>query len=162
IGSTPTCVHTTDLSGVTEVRPGNYSFFDLFQAQLGSCRVEDIALSVLATVIGHYPDRQQLVIDAGALALSKDAGAQHLDPDCGFGQICDLGGQKLPGLHLRSLSQEHGIVVSRSGVFPADLGVGSRVRILPNHACLTAACHDRYHQVEGEEVVGWWTPVRGW
>ena len=73
--------------GIDEVRPGNYVFFDTFQATLGSCRVDEIAFSVLATVIGAYPERHEVVVDAGALALSKDPGPTHLDSECGFGIV---------------------------------------------------------------------------
>ena len=158
IGSTPTCVHTENLAGVTEVRPGNYAFFDLVQEGLGSCRREDIAITVLTTIIGIYPDRGRLVGDAGALALSKDNGNRPGS----FGVICDLEGQPVPGLYLSSLSQEHGLVDLAGDVDPAALPVGRRLRILPNHACLTAACHGRYEVLRDGKIVGRWEAARGW
>jgi len=162
VGSTPTAMAADDLTGITEIRPGNYAFFDAFQVAIGSCRVDDVAFSVLATVIGRYDDRQELVVNAGALALSKDRGAVHADPGCGSGVVV-AGGQQRPveGLVVRSLSQEHGVIRSES---PLDDSwqPGTRLRILPNHSCLAAACFDRYHVVRGDELVDEWRPLRGW
>ncbi len=87
IGSTPTITAVDRLPGISEIRPGNYLFFDAFQAAIGSCALDDVAFSVLTTVIGVYPDAQRLVVDAGALALSEDPGPTHVDPDCGFGVV---------------------------------------------------------------------------
>jgi len=162
VGSTPTVTAADDLSGVTEVRPGNYLFFDVFQAAIGSCRLDEVAFSVLATVIGVYPERRELVVNAGALALSKDPGPVHVDPDCGFGVAVDPTDQRpIPGLRVASISQEHGVLRSDP---PLDRRwqPGSRLRILPNHSCLAAACFDRFHVVRASEVVDEWRPVRGW
>lgn len=160
IGSTPTMTAAVNLDGIDEIRPGNYSFFDVFQASIGSCTIVDIAFSVVATVISAFPDRQQAVIDAGALALSKDPGPTHVDPDCGFGRIVALEDQHpLPGLRITSLSQEHGVI---EGPGTVALRPGTRLRILPNHSCLAAACFDRYRVVRGTEVIDEWHPFRGW
>ena len=156
IGSTPTTSVVERFSDVDEVRPGNYVFYDAFQATIGSCRLEDCAMSVLATVVGSYPERQTLIIDAGALALSKDAGPDHVDPGFGYGIVCDAALNPLP-MKLRALSQEHGTIATKTTV-----PVGTRLRIIPNHSCLTAAMYDRYHVFEGEEIVDEWKPVRGW
>jgi D-serine deaminase-like pyridoxal phosphate-dependent protein len=164
VGSTPTIALGQNLEGVTEVRPGNYVFYDCFQAAIGSCRLEDIALSVLTTIIGSYPDRQTILIDAGALALSKDAGPTHLgERPSPFGRVCSPDAcAPLPGLRLISLSQEHGHVVVDPGVSWEALQVGRKLRVLPNHSCLTSALHPRYWLVEGSQVTEAWTPVRGW
>ena len=74
IGSTPTITTVDHLDGIDEVRPGNYIFFDAFQATLGSCRPEDCALTVLASVIHRDTLRRKVIIDAGAIAMSKDRG----------------------------------------------------------------------------------------
>jgi len=161
VGSTPTACAVDGLAGVTEIRPGNYAFFDAFQAALGSCRLDDCAFTVVASVIGAYPGAGRLVVDAGALALSKDPGPVHVDPNCGFGVVCDLTGEALGGLRLVSLSQEHGVVSGPPDTV-ARLGIGDRLRIVPNHACLAAACFPSYHVVEGGTVVDQWWPVRGW
>ena len=163
IGSTPTCVHTDDLSGVTEVRPGNYAFFDASQAALGSCTLPDAALTVLATVIGSYPARGQLLLDAGALALSKDTGATHIEPDCGFGALWAADrGEVLAGLRLTKLSQEHGQVQVLDPALFDRFPTGSRVQIVANHSCLTSALHERYVVIEDGRAVDEWRPVRGW
>lgn len=156
IGSTPTTAVVDTFTGTDEVRPGNYVFFDAFQATLGSCARENVAVSVLATVVGSYPDRGEAIIDAGALALSKDTSPDHLDPNFGYGLVCDVSLRALPA-RLVSLSQEHGKIR-----MDAPPPVGTLVRILPNHSCLTAAMYDCYHVIEGDAVVDEWRPVRGW
>lgn len=163
LGSTPTLSVAETLPGITEVRPGNYLFFDAFQAAIGSCGATDIAFSVLATVIGVYPERGELLIDAGALALSKDPGPTHVDPDCGFGLVRDAAGSGRFGqLKVMALTQEHAVLRSPSGEVPPELGIGASLRILPNHSCLAAALFDILQVVRGLEVVDQWRPVRGW
>jgi D-serine deaminase-like pyridoxal phosphate-dependent protein len=164
VGSTPTATFARNLSGATEMRPGVYMFGDLFQAGIGTCRVEDIALSVLATVIGHRPAENAVVIDAGALALSKDRSTEAIaGGDLGYGVVCDLDGRPLPGVIVSRVSQEHGRVTSRDPLPFASLPIGARVRVLPNHACITAAAHDVYHVVAGGlSVESVWDRCRGW
>lgn len=156
VGSTPAMSRARDLGGVDEARPGNYVFHDRTQVELGACDVEDAALTVLATVISSRPDAGHAVVDAGALALSVDPGPADASSPPNLGAVFrDYGASELHGdLRLVSLSQEHG-VLSR------PLPWGERVRVLPNHACLTAACFDRYHVVRGEEVVDVWEIHRG-
>ena len=166
LGSTPSVVHARSLEGVTEARAGVYAFFDLFQAGIGSCGRDDIALSVLATVIGNHPGRGQVVVDAGALALSKDISTRALGEggDCGYGLVADADtGAVLDGLYVHGVSQEHGIIRSRGAIEHAAFHIGRRLLILPNHACLTAAAHDRYHVVDGGTAVeAVWPRVNGW
>jgi D-serine deaminase-like pyridoxal phosphate-dependent protein len=157
VGSTPTASVVERFDGCDEVRPGNYVFYDAFQQAMGSCRSDEVAVSVLATVIGSYPERKQAIVDAGALALSKDAGAIQLDARCGYGTVCSLDLEPLP-MRLVALSQEHGKVECTGAVPP----VGTRLRIMPNHSCLTAAMFDRYHVIDGDEVTDEWRPARGW
>ena len=156
IGSTPTTSVVDTFSDTDEVRRGNYVFFDAFQATLGSCSMKDVAISVLATVVGSYPARGEAIIDAGALALSKDVSPEHLHANFGYGIVCDVSLNPLPA-RLVSLSQEHGKV--RMAAPPP---VGTRVRIIPNHSCLTAAMYERYHVIDGDAIVDEWRPVRGW
>ena len=162
-GSTPTCCAAEDWTGVTEIRPGNYAFFDVFQAAIGSCSLADaLAFAVLATVIGHYPERGGMLLNAGALALSKDPGPTQHDPACGFGIPCDLSGKPIQGLRLKSLSQEHGeAMVSDPSVYDR-FPLGSTLRILPNHSCLAAACFESYLVLRNGEVVDEWRSARGW
>ena len=147
VGSTPTAHAARDLTGVTELRAGVYMFFDLVMAGIDVCTVDDVALSVLTTVIGHQPAKGWTMIDAGWMALSRDRGTASQDVDQGYGLVCDENGRVLPDLIVSSANQEHGIVSLRPGAEGSmpELPVGTRLRILPNHACATAAQHDRYN-----------------
>jgi D-serine deaminase-like pyridoxal phosphate-dependent protein len=161
VGSTPTVSVVDHLAGVTEARPGNYIFYDAFQATLGSCGFDDCALTVLTSVVHRDRVRRKVVVDAGAIALSKDRGAVELDPSCGYGRVLDLGGAEL-GLRLDSVSQEHGVVkVEDEGLFDR-LKVGTRLRVLANHSCLTAAQHPFYNVLEGGRIADRWEIQRGW
>lgn len=165
VGSTPTARHARDLTGVTEVRAGVFMFGDLFQAGVGSCGVDDIALSVLATVIGHRRDKGWIITDAGWMALSRDRGTARQAVDQGYGLVCDLTGTPFADVIVRDASQEHGIVALRpgsNGSLP-ELPLGARVRILPNHACATAAQHDRYLVLDDAgRITAAWPRVHGW
>ena len=160
IGSTPTASVVDRFTDCDEVRPGNYVFYDAFQASIGACFPADCAVSVLATVIGCYPERGALLIDAGALALSKDLGPDHIDPSFGFGRVCDEALHPV-ALELRSLSQEHGKIEGDRAEI-ARHPIGSRLRVIPNHSCLTSAMYDVYHVVEEGRIVDEWKPVGGW
>ncbi|MEB3419120.1 alanine racemase [Salipiger marinus] len=165
VGSTPTAHAARDLAGVTEMRAGVYMFFDLVMAGIEVCAVEDIALSVLTTVIGHQKAKGWVMIDAGWMALSRDRGTAAQAVDQGYGLVCDAEGRVLPDLIVASTNQEHGIVALRpgaAGVMP-DLALGTRLRILPNHACATAAQHPCYHVLaEGPEALHVWPRFGGW
>ena len=161
IGSTPTITHVDHLDGVDEIRPGNYIFFDAFQATLGSCDVEDTALTVLSAVIHKDLTRRRLVIDAGAIALSKDRGPIGLDPSCGYGRVLDINGNETE-MRVSGLSQEHGEIDPRHADDFHRIKVGDRVRILANHSCLTAAQHSYYNVVEHREIVDRWEIYQGW
>jgi D-serine deaminase-like pyridoxal phosphate-dependent protein len=146
------------------MRPGVYCFNDLDQEFIGSCGAGDLALSVLASVIGHYPHRNQMLIDAGALALSKDISAQEFQPKVGYGTIADPSAGTMAVIEC---SQEHGFVASDGPIPYGNLPVGSRVRVLPNHACITAAAYDRYYVVDsdldgGKSVVDVYDRINGW
>lgn len=161
VGSTPTASHARDLTGVTEMRPGVYMLGDLDQSGLGSLPAERIAVTVLASVIGVYSDR--LIVDAGGLALSKDTSAQRHHRAVGYGLVQNLAGVTLPGAYVEKANQEHGIITGMSADQLGLLAVGDRLRILPNHVCMTAAAHPGYHVVDGgTEVVARWPRVNGW
>lgn len=161
IGSTPTASIVEKFENCDEVRPGNYVFYDAFQATIGACRLEDCAVSVLTSVIGAYPSQNKLMVDAGALALSKDLGPNHLDETFGYGLVCDTSLRPLK-MKITSISQEHGQVFGEEKIAFERFPVGSRLRIIPNHSCLTAALYDRYHVVQNDRIMDEWTPVRGW
>ncbi len=161
IGSTPTISTVDHLDGVDEARPGNYIFYDAFQATLGVCRFEDCALTVLAAVVHRDLSRRKIVVDAGAIALSKDRGAVELDPACGYGRVLDLAGRDLE-LRLDALSQEHGSISVHDDALLASLKVGTRLRLLANHSCLTAAQHPHYNVLEDGRIVERWEIQSGW
>jgi len=165
VGSTPTAHFARDLAGVTEVRAGVFMFFYLVMHGIGVCQVDDIALSVLATVIGNKPQKGWILIDGGWMALSRDRGTARHPVDQRYGVVCDIDGRPYPDLIVSDASQEHGIISIRPGSEQRlpELAVGTRVRILPNHACATGAQHERYHVTRGTgEVVATWPRVRGW
>ncbi len=161
MGSSPTALHAESLAGVTEVRAGVYMFGDLFQAEIGTHGLDDIALTVLTSVIGRRPGR--LLVDAGGLALSKDRSTETAPKDYGFGLALDVDGRRSLGdAIVRRAYQEHGVVEPDPG-HPLDLPIGAKLRIAPNHTCMTAAAHDRYYVVEGgDEVIAIWSRVNGW
>lgn len=161
IGSTPTMSIIDHLDGIDEIRPGNYIFFDAFQATLGSCRFEDAALTVLTAVIHKDNTRRKLVVDAGAIALSKDRGPADIDPQCGYGHVLDLEGNET-GMRVTGLSQEHGEIDASDAAEFERIKVGDRVRILANHSCLTAAQHSHYNILENGEIVDRWEIFGGW
>jgi D-serine deaminase-like pyridoxal phosphate-dependent protein len=164
MGSSPTARHARHLDGVTEVRAGVYMFGDLFQAGIGTHGLDDIAVTVLASVVGKRTSEHRFVIDAGGMALSKDRSTQAGPVDWGFGRVLDASGAPAFG-HATVLSayQEHGVVAVDPGVPFPPLAIGDHVRIAPNHTCMTAAAHDRYFVTDGDdEVVAEWGRVNGW
>jgi D-serine deaminase-like pyridoxal phosphate-dependent protein len=164
IGSTPTALFTHDLSGITEVRAGVFAFFDLVMAGLGVCRIDNIAVSVLTSVIGHQVEKDWIIVDAGWMAMSRDRGTAKQQVDQGYGIVCDLAGQPIGDLIVSGANQEHGIISSRSGNLPGipELPVGTQLRILPNHACATAAQHAGYHVLTEGRRLGYWPRIAGW
>lgn len=165
VGSTPTIHYARHLDGVTEARVGVYAFGDLVQAELGTCGIGDIAIGVLASVIGHSRAHGRVLIDAGFLALSRDRGTADMPVDWGYGAVCDpLSGELIEGAFVSGTNQEHGIVTARSGEPDfARFPVGSRALVLPNHACATAAAYDRYFVTDGSDrIVDIWKRVNGW
>ncbi|MFH8812921.1 DSD1 family PLP-dependent enzyme [Streptomyces hygroscopicus] len=170
VGSTPTAHAAEDLTGVTELRAGNYVFFDLVMAGLGVCRIDDLALSVVVTVIGHRPEHGWIVTDGGWMAMSRDRGTAGQPQDQGYGLVTDLNGTLLGDLVMTAASQEHGTLTTRDGTTPPDLPIGTRLRILPNHACATAAQHHGYHIIDSARsgagpapaIEACWPRVTGW
>lgn len=156
VGSTPTAVvfENARRDGgltVTEIRPGNYAFFDLTAVGLGACTLEDCALTVLSTVISVHRTSD------GALRGAIDAGKKVLTSDqrigsAGFGLLLDDAGAMtpLPGAELPALSEEHGWIRLAAGT---GMEVGQRVRLVPNHSCVVASTQDRFYLVRGDEVV---------
>jgi D-serine deaminase-like pyridoxal phosphate-dependent protein len=164
VGSTPTALFAEGLDGVTEVRAGVYSCMDLVMAGLGVCTIDAIAISVLTEVIGHRPASNELLIDAGWMALSRDRGTASQGIDQGYGVVRDALGRALDqDLIVRATNQEHGIVAAREGGAIAldRFPIGARLRILPNHACATAAQFDHFDWIENG-VLTRLERCRGW
>jgi len=166
VGSTPTAHAARDLTGVTEMRAGVYVFFDLVMAGIGVCTTGDIALSVLTTVVGHQRERGWVLVDAGWMALSRDRGTAQQAVDQGYGLACDIEGRVIPDLILSAANQEHGILSLRpgSGEKLPEIPVGTRLRILPNHACATAAQFDAYTVLPADPgtALAEWPRFGGW
>jgi D-serine deaminase-like pyridoxal phosphate-dependent protein len=164
VGSSPTALYASSLAGVTEVRAGVYMFGDLFQAEIGTHNPDDIAVTVLASVIGRKPAQNRVILDAGGLALSKDRSTEATPHDFGFGLMLDIGGRRGYGNAIvRRAYQEHGVVDLDPTQPTPNLPVGAKVRVAPNHTCMTAAAHDRYFVVESSDTVtAIWPRVNGW
>ena len=166
VGSTPTAHFARNLNGVTEVRAGVFMFFDLVMHGIGVCNLDDIALSVVATVIGHRSEKGWILTDGGWMAMSRDRGTQSHPVDQGYGLVCDIDGKPFADLIVADASQEHGILKVRpgSGAKLPELPLGTRVRILPNHACATGAQHEAYKVVESSNrrITAIWPRMRGW
>jgi D-serine deaminase-like pyridoxal phosphate-dependent protein len=164
VGSTPTALHARSLAGVTETRPGVYMFQDLFQTQIFSGSPESMAVTVLASVIHRREAENRIVVDAGAMALSKDRSTASAPRNYGFGLVLDVvGRQSLGEAVVERANQEHGIVASTARLPFERLPVGGLLRVAPNHVCMTAAAYQRYHVVDGDDVVrDVWERINGW
>jgi D-serine deaminase-like pyridoxal phosphate-dependent protein len=165
IGSTPTALQAQDLTGVTEVRAGVYVVFDLVMHNIGVCRMDDIALSVLTTDIGHQTDKGWAIVDAGWMAMSHDRGTAKQRRDFGYGQVCAVDGMVLPGYVMVGANQEHGIIACENGPdtrIAARFPLGTQLRILPNHACATGAQFPEYHALNGDGATEIWPRFHGW
>ena len=152
VGSTPALCAAGTLEGIHEARPGNYCYFDRAQTIIGSCSVADCALTVHTSVVGTYS--KHAIIDAGALSLSKDAGPS--DAPLSMGEVYASYADKTlhESLRVTSVSQEHGLLSE-------PRPIGTTLRILPNHSCLTSACFDHLWVVSGSEVLDRWRVWRG-
>ncbi|MDR5782294.1 DSD1 family PLP-dependent enzyme [Caballeronia sp. LZ065] len=163
IGSTPTALAATHLEGIDEVRAGVYVFFDLVMANVGACTTDEIALSVLASVIGHQPDKGWVIVDAGWMAMSRDRGTSKQTRDFGYGLACALDGTPLPGCEVIGANQEHGIIaVASADDLTRRFPIGMKLRILPNHACATGAQYPEYHALSSDGSTAVWPRFHGW
>lgn len=163
VGSSPTMLHAPHLEGVSEVRAGVGLFWDLDQHSRGLCELDDLAVGVLASVIGHNKAAGRLIIDAGSLALSKDIGANKHMPEVKYGLLCDPVSRELhEGLAVETAYQEHGVVPVGDPAWFDRLAIGAQVLVLPNHICLTASAYDGYHVVHDDTVIADWPRVNGW
>jgi D-serine deaminase-like pyridoxal phosphate-dependent protein len=149
IGSTPSVLAVEDFGPAHEIRPGNYVFLDLTAMRLGLARREEIALSVVSTIVSMNDD--YFIIDAGSKTLSSDMGAHGIGGDLGYGLATALDDME-ECAPVVALSEEHGRV-ARNGL---TWSVGERVRILPNHSCPVVNLTDRLVILEAETVLDSW------
>lgn len=163
IGSTPTLLSSHSLNGITEIRAGIYMFWDLAQASRGICNIEDIAVTVLSTVISHNHYKNRIILDAGALALSHDISSNHFRPNFGYGLVCEPHSCKpLLNLSISEVYQEHGVIDINDTIWFKKLPIGSFVRILPNHSCITCAGYENYNVIQNNEIRNTWSRTNGW
>ena len=166
VGSSPTLMRSASEAGVTEIRAGVCAFFDLFMTNVGICTVDDIAGSVLTTVIGRKVNKNRIITDSGFLAMSRDRGTQRQKKDYGYGLVCDVDGHALDEgkILLAGTNQEHGIIdlPENTALTQTDFPIGRRLRVLPNHACPTAAPYAHLLVVENGLIVDVIGHVRGW
>ena len=140
-------------------------FYDLVMAGLGVCNKNDIAVSVLTSIIGHQKQKGWVITDAGWMALSRDRGTASQEKDYGYGLVCRVDGEPMMDMVVSSVNQEHGIIATygERDIDWKSFEIGSMVRILPNHACATSAMHDRYYVTDGTmEVTDVWNRINGW
>jgi D-serine deaminase-like pyridoxal phosphate-dependent protein len=162
IGSTPTARFAVDLTGITEVRAGVFVFQDLVMAELGVCDTNDIGLMVLASVIATKPEKNWVITDAGWMALSQDPGHSQAN-QATYGEVIHFSEQVSTSLRVNSTNQEHGIIHTDQQDQTLTFNVGDLLGIIPNHACATAAMHDRYYVTEDNvNVSDVWYRINGW
>lgn len=162
VGSTPTAHFGEDFSDIGEIRAGVYTTFDLVMKNIGVCDFSDIAMSVVTTVIGHNKEKNWLLTDSGWMALSRDRGTAAQSQDFGYGQVCKIDGSVLNDLCVNSTSQEHGVIELSNAYQLEDFPVGRQLRIMPNHACATAAMHPVYHVLMSDGSHNTWQRITGW
>lgn len=160
VGSTPTALYGRNFEGITEIRAGVFMFFDGVMHALGVCSLDEIALSVLTTVIGRRNKDGGIIIDSGWSSLSSDRGRNF--ETFGYGAVCDLNGNILSGLHVRELNQEHGIILPDDGFSSISLTPGTLLRVLPVHACAVSHNFSIYHAHQGEKLTCRHSRMRGW
>ncbi|MHC1704769.1 MAG: alanine racemase [Tenuifilaceae bacterium] len=154
-GDTPSCSVSNDFWGIDEIRPGNFVFYDLMQSTIGSCTLDQIAVSLICPVVDVYPERGEAIIHGGAVHLSKDF-ITLPDNNKSFGLPCNFDGSKCrqpyDGLFLKSISQEHGIIGSKEIDQIAQLKPGQLVAILPVHSCLTVDTMGELYLSDGSSI----------
>jgi len=151
VGATPTARHSVGQRGVTELRPGNYAYFDRTQVALGAATWDDCALTVLARVVSR-PAGDRVILDSGSKTLTND-GARGFTPAPGHGAVLEDLESARPDTNLlvERLSEEHATVRATNGESP--LATGALVRVIPNHSCVVSNLVDYVWLVDGMHVV---------
>jgi D-serine deaminase-like pyridoxal phosphate-dependent protein len=154
IGDTPCCSIANNFKDVDEIRPGNFVFYDLIQNQIGSCRTDEIAVTVACPVVGRYPDRDQLVIYGGGIHLSKEF-ILNAQGNRVFGYLTPMKngkwGQLNENVFISSVSQEHG-VVNAPRSFIKKTQIGDILLFFPVHSCLLGPLNGYYLTLKGKKI----------
>jgi len=154
IGDTPGCSLITDFTGVDEIRPGNFVFYDVTQFCLGVCELEQIAVALACPVVAKYPDRNEVVVYGGAIHLSKEFIEEKTGSKI-YGYVVQPGDNEWGALvnqtYVSALSQEHGIVKTNQE-FIDKIKVGDFLLILPVHSCLTVNLMKYFYTMDGEVI----------
>jgi D-serine deaminase-like pyridoxal phosphate-dependent protein len=150
VGATPTLRFSARQRGLTELRPGNYVYFDRTQVALGAAALDDCALTVLATVVTKHEGR--IILDCGSKTLTSDQ-ARGITRAAGFGAVLREDGEGRTvddSLTIERLSEEHA-TVAVSGATPLE--PGDRVQVVPNHSCVVSNLVDCIRLVDGDRVI---------
>jgi len=151
-GSTPALFQSHEVKGLTEIRPGTYIFNDRNTVELGACRWEDCAASILTTVVSTARP-EQMILDGGSKTFSTDRLATGGE---GFGLV-----REAPGAVFAKMNEEHGYVDLRRSE-RRDFEVGDRVQVIPNHICVAMNLHEQVYGARGGQVeVVWKVEGRG-
>lgn len=153
-GDTPSCSIMDKFEGIDEIGPGNFIFYDLTQAKIGSCTKEDIAVALAVPVVDIRKDRHEILVHGGGVHLSKDV-LTNPDGSSNFGEMVffDQDGWKTPSTpsFIKSISQEHGIINASDSLLQ-KVKIGDVLGILPVHSCMTADCMGSYLSTKGEKI----------
>jgi D-serine deaminase-like pyridoxal phosphate-dependent protein len=152
-GDTPTCSVSENFHHIDEMRPGNFVFYDVMQAEIGSCSYDEIAVALACPVVAKHSDRNEVIVYGGAVHFSKDR--LERDGHTIYGLIAepkDNGwGKPKDGWFVKKLSQEHGTIhVPEEDI--DSVKIGDLMYILPIHSCLTANLMSKYYTLNGEEI----------
>lgn len=154
VGDTPGCAVTEDFGDIDELGPGNFVFFDLMQAELGSCAKEDISVCLAVPVVDINHDRKEILIHGGGVHLAKDVLIDS-DGNKNFGEVVFLHetGWTIPTdrSYVKSVSQEHGLIKASNSLMES-VKVGDLLGILPVHSCMTADCMGEYLSLDGKKI----------
>jgi D-serine deaminase-like pyridoxal phosphate-dependent protein len=150
LGDTPSCSVANDYTGIDEMRPGNFVFYDLYQYHLGACNFNQVAVAMACPVVAKHPEKDKVIIHGGAVHFSKDQLPGPL-----YGRIVQLNengwSSPIEGMEVISLSQEHGTVQ----VTPAqmdEISIGDVLTIIPIHSCLTGNLMRGYQTLDGKQL----------
>jgi D-serine deaminase-like pyridoxal phosphate-dependent protein len=151
LGDTPALSLANHFENVDELRPGNFIFYDVMQHLLGSCRMEDIAISVACPVVAKHPERKEIVVYGGGVHLSKEGVSDQGKTIYGFASTFTLNGWNLPNKrsYVKKLSQEHGIIHA-SDELMTEVAVGNLLALIPVHSCLVPPLLGPYLTTKGD------------